>query len=142
MPHQITITGTVSGDVSAGSAAPGIGCTVLTTLPCRVGGNIINSNTYNAIWHSAVQLIGTTQYLQAKDNSGNNKFLYSPGTDLGNPPIIDVRLGTTYAGGTLMGTLAVPPTSAVAVGVPTDNTVGTAVIDINDMGALLASYII
>lgn len=34
----------------------------------------------------------------------------------------------------------VPPPTAVSVGVPTDNVVGTAVITITDMGALLASF--
>lgn len=138
--NSVSTTVTVSGDVTAGSSAPAIGCNVLTTLPCRVGGNIIDGNTYNAIWHSTIQLIGTTQFLQAKDASGNNKFLYSPGTALGNPATGDVRLGTTYAGGSLTGTLDVPPTSSVAVGVPVDNTVGSGIFTIADMGALLASY--
>jgi hypothetical protein len=73
-------------------------------------------------------------------NVGNDKFLYSPGTALGNPATSDVRSGINYAGGTLTGTLAVPPTPSVAVGVPVDNTVGTGIFTIIDMGALLASY--
>jgi hypothetical protein len=66
--------------------------------------------------------------------------LYELGTSLGNPAVTDVRNGTTYASGALTGTLKVPPSSSVAVGVPVDNTVGTAIISITDMGALLASY--
>ncbi len=37
----------------------------------------------------------------------------------------DVRLGTTFANGALTGTCAVPNPATVALGVPTDNTVGT-----------------
>jgi hypothetical protein len=74
------------------------------------------------------------------DAIGVNKTLYEPGTALGNPAVIDVRDGVTYASGALTGTLEVPPASSVAVGVPVDNTVGTAIISITDMGALLASY--
>jgi hypothetical protein len=68
--------------------------------------------------------------------------LYPPGTALGNPTPSDVRDGTTYADGALTGTLKVPPSSSVAVGVPVDNTTGTAIITVTDMGALLASYVV
>lgn len=139
---SVAATVIINGNVTAGSGAPGIACTVLSALPCRVSGNIINSNTYGAIFHSNIQLSGTTQYWQLKDISLNNKFLYSPGTSLGNPAVEDVRLGVTYSDGSLTGTLAVPPTSSVSVGVPVDNTVGTAVITIADMGALIASYVV
>jgi len=71
---------------------------------------------------------------------GANKTIYSPGAALGNPAVTDVRNGTTYASGALTGTLKVPPASSVAVGVPVDNTTGTAIISVTDMGALLASY--
>jgi hypothetical protein len=69
-----------------------------------------------------------------------NKIVYSPGAALGNPAVTDVRNGTTYASGALTGTLKVPAASSVAVGVPVDNTTGTAIISVTDMGALLASY--
>jgi hypothetical protein len=81
-----------------------------------------------------------TQITFQTDSAGVNKTLYEPGTSLGNPAITDVRNGTTYASGSLTGTLKVPSASSVAVGVPVDNTTGTAIISISDMGALLASY--
>lgn len=71
---------------------------------------------------------------------GINKTLYEPGVSLGNPSISDVREGVNYASGSLTGTLKVPPISSVAVGVPVDNDVGTAMINIADMGALIASF--
>jgi hypothetical protein len=141
MVQSVSATVIINGNVTA-AGAPGIGCNIFTLLPCRVSGNLINSNAVNAAWHSNLQLIGTTQYLQAKDATLNNKFLYSPGTVLGNPPTTDVRDGVSYAGGALTGTLKVPPAEAVSVGVPVDNTTGTAMISIQDMGALLSSYVV
>jgi hypothetical protein len=137
----IGIIMTVNGNVTAG-VTPGITSTITSQLPIKVFGNLINSNTATAIQAANIQLIGTTQYWQAKDDSGNDKFLYSPGTALGNPATSDVRLGTTYAGGALVGTLNVPPVSSVAVGVPVDNTIGTGIFTITDMGALLSSYVV
>ena len=60
----------------------------------------------------------------------------------GNYPVVtDVRSSTVYGSvNEFTGTLAVPPASSVAVGVPVNGTVGTAMISITDMGALLASY--
>lgn len=47
----------------------------------------------------------------------------------GVPDSSDVRDGVAFgAGGTLTGTLAVPPADAVATGVPVDHTTGTAVL--------------
>jgi len=70
----------------------------------------------------------------------NNTDLTLVDSSIGNPIESDVRSGITYASGALTGTLNVPPASAVAVGVPVDNTNGTAMIDINQMGALITSF--
>jgi hypothetical protein len=53
-----------------------------------------------------------------------------------------ISKGNSIVEGGLTGTLQVPPATAVSVGVPVDNTVGTTVITITDMGALLSSYVI
>jgi hypothetical protein len=57
----------------------------------------------------------------------------------GFPPTGDVRLGTTYASGTLTGTMAVPPAAATSLGVPVDNTVGTASLTPQDWFDAIAS---
>lgn len=44
------------------------------------------------------------------------------------PAVADVRSGTAYDFGAQTGTLAVPPVGSVALGVPTDNTTGTAAL--------------
>ena len=54
--------------------------------------------------------------------------LVSPSTVVDSPVPANVRQGVTYALSTLTGTLAVPAPGSVALGVPTDNTVGTAVL--------------
>jgi hypothetical protein len=56
----------------------------------------------------------------------SERRLYSGGTNLGQPSITNVRNGTVYgASNEYTGTLIVPSPSLVAVGVATDNTVGT-----------------
>lgn len=61
------------------------------------------------------------------------------------PATANVRQGTVYGiGGALTGTLAVPPPGSVALGVPTDNTTGTAAITqqaiADAVGPLIAAY--
>jgi hypothetical protein len=60
------------------------------------------------------------------------------------PVASDVRLGVSYAGGSLSGTCAIPPALSVAFAVPVDNTTGTTIITraqlLSDMGALVAAY--
>lgn len=55
-------------------------------------------------------------------------LLVSPDTAVDAPIPANVRDGVTYALTTLTGTLKVPPPNSVAAGVPTDNTVGNAVL--------------
>jgi hypothetical protein len=56
----------------------------------------------------------------------SDTFVFGVDEDAANPS--DVRKDVIYNNGNLTGTLAVPPVGAVALGVPVDNTVGTAVI--------------
>ena len=56
--------------------------------------------------------------------------LYTADSVGGNPAVTNVRSGTVYGpNDELTGTLAVPPAGSVALGVPVDNTTGTAAID-------------
>jgi hypothetical protein len=68
-----------------------------------------------------VQMVGGT-------TAGTKKTLVDPISTGFYPATGDVRSGTTYAGGTRTGTLAVPAASLVAAGVAVDNTTGTAAI--------------
>jgi hypothetical protein len=83
-------------------------------------------------------IITLNTYFEFRDSSTNGalapsapapttRFL-SPDT-LGDSPVpTNVRDGVSYALGTLTGTLKVPSPDSVAKGVPTDNTVGNAVL--------------
>jgi hypothetical protein len=131
---------TVNGIISSNSnRVLAISSTGLTTISGQV--ICVNESPF-PVQSTRLRLSNSlnTQMTFQTDVSGVNKTLYEPGTALGNPAVTDVRNGTTYASGALTGTLDVPPASSVAVGVPVDNTVGTAIISITDMGALLASY--
>ena len=131
---------TINGYVAATTACNAIFANSFTTS-LTVNGVIQNANNRMAVYSPNLYIgNAVTQWVFFKpDNS--NRTLYSADTLSGTPATTDVRQGTTYgAGGSLTGTLEVPPASSVAVGVPVDNTVGTAIISITDMGALLASY--
>jgi hypothetical protein len=60
-------------------------------------------------------------------NTGSLKTLVDA-TQGDMPAVSNVRSGTTYAVGTLTGTLAVPPAASVSLGVPVDATTGTATL--------------
>lgn len=58
----------------------------------------------------------------------------------GYPSASNVRSSTTYGPGSIYtGTCAVPPAGSVALGVPVDNTTGTAYITANDIATALSS---
>jgi hypothetical protein len=58
----------------------------------------------------------------------NDITLFSPEQLAFYPSASDIRQGTTYADGTVSGSLAMPPATAVIAGTPTDNTTGSAVL--------------
>jgi hypothetical protein len=134
----ITVNGIMSSNANRVLA---ISSTGLTTISGQV--ICVNESAF-PVQSTRLRLSNslTTQVTFQTDSVGINKTLYEPGTSLDNPAITDVRNGVTYASGSLTGTLKVPPSGSVALGVPVDNTVGTAMISITDMGALLASYVV
>lgn len=110
---------------------------------------IVNGNEVNKNGFPAVQLqIGTIRKVYGNTWNGTptvqrengTDFLLYTATSFNMPITSNVRTGITYGGGAYTGTLSVPPASSVAAGVPVNGTVGTAIISITDMGALLASY--
>ena len=110
---------------------------------------IVNGNEVNKNGFPAVQLqVGTIRKVYGNTWNGTptvqrengTDFLLYTATSFNMPITSNVRTGITYGGGAYTGTLSVPPASSVAVGVPVNGTVGTAIISVTDMGALLASY--
>jgi hypothetical protein len=109
-----------------------------------ITGIMNNVSGYWAVYSPRIFIAtsGSMQFTLNEQTTDNDITLYSQ--DLfSSPSGSDVRDGITYgAGGALTGSLAVPPSGSVALGVPVDDGVGTAMISITDMGALLASYIV
>lgn len=104
-----------------------------------IGGTIVNVNSIFPLYVRRLQ-IGASQDIEwtMNVNTGGNRTLYTPGVATGFPATNNVRTGITYGPtNNLTGTCAVPPANAVSVGVPVDNTVGTAQLDANALAAAL-----
>ena len=146
-----TFPGVISGGAGSNISVLGVitsntnrNLGVFTTGILTVSGQLNCINEGFPISATRLRLTNATptQITFQTDVVATNKTLYEPGTSLGNPAVTDVRNGVTYADGTLTGSLQIPPSGSVALGVPVDDGVGTAMISITDMGALLASYIV
>jgi hypothetical protein len=82
------------------------------------------------VFAQRILIATTTNAIRYQTSSGATQVMFS-GTPLtlGLPTPNNVRLGTLYGNvPQLTGTLVLPPSNAVLVGVPIDNTVGTLVM--------------
>jgi hypothetical protein len=76
--------------------------------------------------------IAHTYRVNADGSPGVARSVYTGGVNLGQPTVANVRSGTVYgAASEYTGTLAVPSPTLVAVGVATDNTVGSYAPSVN-----------
>jgi hypothetical protein len=128
---------TVVGTITASDSAVGINvssCTIST--PC-----INSANGRMAVLASVTKIYSTSVASWLfKDESNNDKYLYSAGVALGNPAEADVRDGTIYgASNELTGTLIMAIPANVRKSVPTDATVGTADLTAQDIFTEIAS---
>jgi hypothetical protein len=103
---------------------------IQTTL-VKVRGNVINTDTYTAIYAGRVTIDISVMFWRFKDSTNTiTRTLYS---SLGNPATSDVRFGTVYGGsGILTGTMRVPSAANVLQGVLVDNTTGTLLMTPSD----------
>jgi hypothetical protein len=93
----------------------------------------------------------TNSYFEFRDETTNGALspgaiapatqLVSPATLVDNLPASDVRFGTSYALGTLTGTLRMPVPNQVTFGVQVDNTFGNAVLSVDGIWNYLVSNI-
>lgn len=126
---------TVNGACTSGATSPAIGPGTTNQIT-RLSGPLLlgasgNINPVQAqSWRWAPTLVPT--YMQVTQANGSTlRLLYSADNmpNGGYPVISNVRLDVMYGpNNEMVGTLAVAPPSSVAVGVSTDNTVGTAVL--------------
>jgi len=137
---SVACTININGIVSATTACNAIQSTSVLANTI-ISGLIQNVNNRMAFYGPNLY-IGNAVTQWALNKSDNTpRTLYSADTFPGVPSIVNVKQGILYGpSNDLTGALKVPPASSVAVGVPVDDTVGTAIISISDMGALLASY--
>ena len=73
-------------------------------------------------------LRGRTRYALAGTTDSYVEMFTADNATFGQPAISNVRAGVVYGGGILTGTCAVPAAGSVALGVPVDNTTGTAIL--------------
>jgi hypothetical protein len=89
---------------------------IVTTAVCTGGQFICDVPTRVKLTTNATIQFPMTTNALGTFTEVNNQDQASP---------VDVRLGTTYANGSLTGTCAVPPAGSVALSVPVDNSVGS-----------------
>jgi len=70
----------------------------------------------------------TNCQFKGRQSNGTQVTLTNPAASADYPTAANVRSGVSYAAGNLTGTCSVPAAGSVALGVPVDNTTGTAVL--------------
>jgi hypothetical protein len=141
--NNVTIPTTfnIIGTTTSGNASPAIQGLITTFV--KVRGNVINTDTYAAIYAGRVVIDDNVTSWQFKDSTNTvTRTLYAPGVALGNPATSNVRNGVTYGPSLeLTGTAFIPTADNVRKGVPVDATIGTADLTAADMWDYLASNI-
>jgi len=121
---------TISGTLTSSNSAHALTCTNQTSASVDISGSLISSPQGLLPTNCAkfrVNPTPSTAFVRFAKNGTTtySDFFTADNTGLG-PATNHVRSGVTYSG--MVGTLAVPLPSQVAVGVATDNTVGTALV--------------
>lgn len=129
--NTISVIGQCIASLSA-SAVTSTG----TTATNIFSGPLINSGSRNAIYCYNVKLYddNTTRYTIGVSGSTSTISLVSPDQVTGVPSGSDVRFGTIYGpGNELTGSMRVPNSQSVSIGIAVDNTVGTAITKPEDL---------
>jgi hypothetical protein len=120
---------TITGSLIAGTGGNAVASTS-TSATTIVRGNLINTNGIMAFYGPRLQLAsGSLTTWRFTSSTGTDRTLYTLDQIGDQPSPSNVRTGVSYAGGSLTGTMAVPPLDSVALGVPVDNTTGSAVLN-------------
>lgn len=123
----------ISGTITAGTGARAHGLYSPASAICYLLGGTVTANAdgFAGVVSSRplIHASATVQHTYRVNNAGVAgvaRSLYTGGTNIGQPSTANVRLGTTFgAASEYTGTLAVPSPTLVAIGVATDNTVGS-----------------
>lgn len=155
------INGTVFGNVFGGLGGYGISITSLSNLNVygglfpnaisgykavnaqAVAGNCVVdfvefTNGYSA-WEGRISFRNavSTNYVRGVRQDGTQITLSDPVSTSTFPAVTDVRYLVPYKNGDLVGTAHIPPAGSVGVGVPVDNTVGSALLTGEDIIAAI-----
>jgi len=141
---SVVTTGTVSavgasshGIISASTSSSG-GVSHTGNLIDSTSGRVAIRTTYLRVSAGT----GTTTLCTPGSPTGSANPKFSPDQVLGVPAKSDVRAGVVYASpATLIGTLAVPAPESVSYGVLTDNTVGSAALDLSALAEVIGNQI-
>ena len=130
------ITGNIIGPTANGGYCVVTGILNLTgNLTCTAGIFPLSVNRLRISPSTSISF-----RLQATTNA--NRFMYTDAQNIGQAAEADVRSGIVYGpANDYTGTCAVPPTGSVALGVPVDNTVGTAYIEPTSLAAAFFTQI-
>lgn len=117
-----------NGPLAASAGSPAIISTSATAINIFTGPFINNGPTMAVQCVRMFLATGSTSWEFTSDAIGVSQSLFTADQITTYPSSSDVRLGTTYASGSLTGTLAMPNPLSVQFGVPVDNTTGSAVL--------------
>jgi hypothetical protein len=123
--NSSTGTAIVVGNVTATSATHAFVSSNASAIN-KISGNIINHPNGTAAIYAARYVVDPVPQNSFIQYSNVNQFSTDSLSAFSMPPVSAVRFGTSFANGTLTGTCKVPSQNSVNVGVPIDNTVGTA----------------
>jgi hypothetical protein len=124
------ITGNIIGPIANGGYCVVSGILNLTgNLTCTAG-------IFPISVHRLRISPSTSISFRLQDTTNANRFMYTSAQNIGQAATNDVRTGVVYGpNNDYTGTCAVPPAGAVSLGVPVDNTTGTAYLSGNDISA-------
>jgi hypothetical protein len=123
--NSSTGTAIVIGNVTATSATNAF-VSLNASAINKISGNIINHPNGTAAIYAARYVVDPVPQNSLIQYSNVNQFSTDSLSAFSMPPVSAVRFGTSFANGTLTGTCKVPSVNSVNIGVPVDNTVGTA----------------
>lgn len=123
--NSSTGTAIVVGNVIATSATNAFVSSNASAIN-KISGNIINNSNGTAAVYAARYVVDPVPTNGLIQYSNTNMFTTDSLSAFSMPPVSAVRSGVSFANSTLTGTCKVPSANSVNIGVPVDNTVGTA----------------
>lgn len=137
----------IVGSITAGAGGPGLFSTSTSAINILTGPFISSPSGIQPIYVARMNYQRTMgSYFEFRDNSTNGALppaaaapatrLVSPDTVVDAPIPANVRQGVVYASGSQTGTMIVPSPSNVTINVPVDNTVGTAILNADNLWAI------